>query len=220
MVLLVLLAGGASAQATFDAKGRRYQCLPGDWTWQRAAATGSAIGAVAGAPVCAARAQPVRDPEAAAGRATGHTHGEFARNRRLSEDQSLKADVRSLHLSSCENYAELGSPSRASGSPRHGNRQGKARHSKAGIEPDLPEWSGGPNVKGLVMYDLDEAAHEAAKQTAHDVAHEAAEEVAKEAAEEAYKEAYEEAYREVYEEVFKEAFEEALHAFKNRREYA
>jgi hypothetical protein len=31
-LMLVLLATAASAQYTFDAKGRRYKCLPGDWS--------------------------------------------------------------------------------------------------------------------------------------------------------------------------------------------
>ena len=29
---LVLITGAAEAQATLDAKGRRYQCLSGDWS--------------------------------------------------------------------------------------------------------------------------------------------------------------------------------------------
>ena len=31
-LMLVVLTGAASAQYTFDAKGRRYPCLPGDWS--------------------------------------------------------------------------------------------------------------------------------------------------------------------------------------------
>ena len=32
MLVLLLLTQSASAQYTFDAKGRRYKCLPGDWS--------------------------------------------------------------------------------------------------------------------------------------------------------------------------------------------
>ena len=31
-LIVVLLSGAAEAQWTFDAKGRRYHCLPGDWS--------------------------------------------------------------------------------------------------------------------------------------------------------------------------------------------
>ena len=33
MLTLVLLTGAAGTQATFDARGRRYPCLPGDWSF-------------------------------------------------------------------------------------------------------------------------------------------------------------------------------------------
>jgi hypothetical protein len=31
-LLVLLLSGAAQAQYTFDTKGRRYPCLPGDWS--------------------------------------------------------------------------------------------------------------------------------------------------------------------------------------------
>jgi hypothetical protein len=32
MLIVALLTGAASAQYTFDAKGRRYKCVPGEWS--------------------------------------------------------------------------------------------------------------------------------------------------------------------------------------------
>jgi hypothetical protein len=56
-LIVVLLTAAAAAQYTFDAKGRRYECLPGDWGCTVLPPPGAPL-----QPLPAERRRPVQPP--------------------------------------------------------------------------------------------------------------------------------------------------------------